>query len=326
MQTGLGLLGVLDSYGVQGGTGERIFDFSKPPTNEAKRQLRQAGKGGQLVTVSVPTKLFGRSNWSQLSPGQYRIIQALIGEIVRPAKKTETQRNDGAEVFLGNRVPSGKTRMSICPHLDAHGAYVSFNGNGKRRGRGYRLVGHRRTGWLFKCGYRTPKDIGQLQREAQQFLTDLDVVAGILGLVVVGYHGREGCWNDFTTMRSMADSRTGLEQLERLELRVYGPADYHDRLHGYYEQQGQMTIPRINSDLPAPPGPEGGPGPLQDLQVRMHQLGVSKANLAEALNYSHQFVSNVLNGKRAWPPEKRAAATRYLDSVQAAADRHGGEC
>ncbi len=60
---------------------------------------------------------------------------------------------------------------------------------------GYRIVRARRTGWLAKCGYDASAEGGKLRSEVLNFLDDLEVVAGIMDLAVVGFH-KETRWLD----------------------------------------------------------------------------------------------------------------------------------
>jgi len=49
-----------------------------------------------------------------------------------------------------------------------------------------------------------------------------------------------------------------------------------------------------------------------DLKARLRAAGVTQTKLAQALGVTHAFVSQVLAGKRPWPPGKRQAAEDYL--------------
>src|SRR5262249_61492144 len=98
----------------------------------------------------------------------------LVREVTRVRKKGESERLDRAEVRTGNRVPDIRGRHQVaCPLLRTDGRYVSFNGNGLRRGLGYLIVGKKR-GWLARCRYLVgvdargksagPNRIGRLRR------------------------------------------------------------------------------------------------------------------------------------------------------------------
>ena len=194
VQIGLGFLGVLEAHGSHSGEEGREYDFSVKPAGEAaQKKLKDAQHAGRIVTVSMLTKLFGQAAWSELTVGQQAIVHGLVKEVTRQ-RKGRHRRDDGADVFQGNRVPGARAdKFGACPLLDSTARYVSFNGNGKRRGMGYRIVGAQRTGWLAKCGYNVSAEAGQLRHKAMTFLADLEIVAGIMGLTVVGFH-KEGRW------------------------------------------------------------------------------------------------------------------------------------
>jgi hypothetical protein len=325
VQMGLGFLGVLENHAIKSGKGNRRYDFSKAPSDEAKQQLQDARKAGRLVTVSLPVKIFGPANWSKLSAEQQNIIQALIREVTRHAKKAKppaTVREDRAETFAGNRVPGSTDPQSIvCPYLKPAATYVAFNGNGRRRGRGYGIIGAKGTGWLHKCGYTVSKDRKARQRQMRRFLGDLGAVAAILGLTVVGYHGGKKQWATLQALQARAGQRHAADVLEEYTLRVYGPPDYHDRLHRYFEQQGQMTIPRLSA-VPTATVEDTDSDPIMALRLRMQGLKVTQEALGEHLGCSQQFVTKLLNRERPWPEGVYQRATAYLEALERQA---GGE-
>lgn len=308
VQIGLGFLGVLEAHARHSNGEGREYDFSVKPAGEAaQKKLKDARHAGRIVTVSMLTKLFGQAAWSELTVGQQAIVHGLVKEVTRQ-RKGRHRRDDGADVVQGNRVPGAKANKFVaCRLLDSAVRYVAFNGNGKRRGMGYRIVGEQRRGWLAKCGYDASAGGGKLRSEVLDFLADLEVVAGIMGLAVVGYH-KEGRWLDLTQIIATARGNAGIEKIEEVTLRVYGPEDYHVRLRRYFEEKGSLRLP--------------APGEIEDgqaddrgdsrIDVLMERAGVTQTELGEYLGCTQQFLSKVLTGKRRWPQGMLERAEAYL--------------
>ena len=314
VQVGLGFLGVLENYAVEPVNGRRTFDFTKEPSAEAKEQLDEARGKGQLVTVSLLAKIFGAANWSKLSSEHQAIIQGLVREITRPARRRrrEAAREDGADVIRGNRLPGRSSKQMVeCSVLNASESYVAFNGNGRRRGQGYRIVGYKGTGWLSKCGYEVSSNDKALRETVRRFLADLGVIASILGLTVVGFRRKGHNWIDTEMLQMIAKQRNCIAELERYQLRIYGPPDYHDRLRRYLEQEGRMRIPKLTHQA-TDPTEESEADATTTIRVRMNHLGMTQRKLAEHLGCTQQFVTQVLGKDRPWPDEMLDRAKRYV--------------
>src|SRR5262249_1392814 len=295
IQIGYGFLGLLEKFAIRDDQGSRQFDFEqKKPPGEEGEALIAARKRGEIVPVHLPTKVFGPSDWSQLTRGHRGIIQGLVREVTRVRKKGETKRLDRAEVRTGNRVPDIRGRHQVaCPLLRTDGRYVSFNGNGLRRGLGYLIVGKKR-GWLTRCGYlgvvdasgkwAGPKGIGRLTR---QFLAELDEVAQLLGLTVVGLERTAGAWPTLAQVLEVAEMSNGLKSLNQIHLRIYGPEDYLERCRSVLAERGGFSaIPGsdISPILPDTDVLLADPG--VDLRVRLQQAGLSQDDLARHLGKS----------------------------------------
>ena len=130
---------------------------------------------------------------------------------LKKVEKLEADRksnSDGADVLKGNRVPATSANdQAVCNLLDVSGTYVAFNGNGKRRGLGYRIVGVEGKGWLAKCGYQVPGDAHDQLVAVRRFLGELEVVADILGLTIVAFHRPKARWIDFASLIALASQR-----------------------------------------------------------------------------------------------------------------------
>jgi hypothetical protein len=243
-----------------------------------------------------------------------------VREVTRVRKKGETKRRDRADVLIGDRVPDVRGRIDIaCPLLRADRRYVAFSGNGHRRGLGYRVVGSKGGGWLARCGYVSAVEAGAkwagrdgVGRITREFLRELGEVARLLGLTVIGL-ARTGAWLTLDQVREVAGLPNGLNALNQIHLRVYGPEDYLDRGRAVLQEPGGFsTIP----------GADGSPVPpyadvllaeaTVDLRVRLRRAGLSQQNLARHLRVSAAFLSAVLNGKKPWPPGMRERAEAFV--------------
>jgi Helix-turn-helix len=239
-----------------------------------------------------------------------------VREVTR-VEKSQTKRRDRAEVIIGNGVPDLWGRHEIeCPLLQHGSRYVAFNGNGKRRGLGYLIVGKKNRGWLARCGYvhsldNDPRWTGQngLGHIARRFLAELEEIGRILGLTVVGLARTTESWLTLAQIQEIAEISSGLKELNQIHLRIYGPEDYLDQCRCVLEERGGFsTIP----------GAQESPYSLDadalladvgvDLRVRLRRSGLSQNDLAERLGVSKSFVSKLLSGKKAWPEGLRERA------------------
>lgn len=325
VQIGYGFLGLLEHFATSDDEqGRRHFDFRQDPQGEQGKVVRMARQEGQVVRIHLPTKIFGPSSWSGLGIGHRRIIHALVNEVTRVPKGQKSERQDRAAVLIGNEVLSacGK-REIVCPLLQQEGRYVEFNGNGRRAGLGYRIMGSRRRGWLAKCGYgpsvdRKDASLTKGNRSfVLTFLNDLANVANILGLVVAGIHPRTGMWLSLEAMRKIAQVRHGDRELDAVHLRVYGQEDYLDRCRDWLIKRGSFAlIP--GRQLEDPEGeedrPEGGESGF-NLRLQMRQAGLTQRGLAQHLGVSEPFVSKVMNEERPWPERMRERAERFVAGV-----------
>jgi hypothetical protein len=315
VQIGQGFMGVLEQYAIEGEAG-RTYDFDQKLDDRSGKIVEAARKQGQLVTVNLLVKVFGPARWSRLSSKQQNIIQGLVREITRRrGKKVEGGRDDNGDVLVGNRLPAtSPNHRAVCNLLDRSGNYMAFNGNGRRRGMGYRVIGVKGTGWLAKCGYQVPSAARERLVTVRGFLHDVEGVARILGLTVMGFHRPSQRWVSLETLQVIASQRSSITRVEQHDLRIYGPTDYHQRLRRYLEDNGQMRIPKPG-DEPGTDGEEPAPHRNDELLVKMKRLGVTHRQLGEQLGHSQQFVSQVLGGRRPWPEGLLDRAEAYLEGL-----------
>jgi hypothetical protein len=300
---GYGFLGALELFATGSDAhGRRTFDFSTEPEAKLER-ITAARRAGDIITVHLPAKLLGPH--TRLRPGSHRIVQALVTELVRLPKKRKSSRPDRARLLKGNRVPGVKSgTWIVCPFLESGLSFADFNGNGKRPGRGYRLFGVKGTGWLHKAGYPVAVDDKGREASLRYFLNDLRDLAGPLGLIAVGLDPRTFKWLDLDMMIEVARVAGGWKGLEKLHLRVYGPADYLGRWRGYLACQANFSsIPGgaevaptstvVNRD-----GDRKSGRPGLDLAIALQRGKIKQKDLARHLGVSAAFVSQVLHGNK----------------------------
>jgi hypothetical protein len=296
VQIGYGFLGVLEKFLTgDDGHGIRNYDFNPQPLDKIGKKKSSPAKR-TFRSVNLLVSVFGPAKWSQLSNGQQQIIQGLTGEITRSSNK---HRPDHAQVFRGNEVPHPSNRSTVaCPFLGPDTRFIAFGGNLKRRGLGYRIIGQKNRGWLFKCGYHVQSDPKLLAKCVRKFLKELKGVAKILGLVVAAIDPKTCDWFDHEMLMQIARQRRGWKEIDRLHLRVYGPEDYLERCRGYFEEQGAFSEiagvalhdnqARLQVAKPS-------------LKVRLQQMNVTQEQLAQRLGISRSWVTQLLNGQSNWP-------------------------
>jgi hypothetical protein len=186
--------------------------------------------------------------------------------------------------------------------------YIAFCGNGKRWGMGYQIVGRQGSGWLARCGFEVAKDGEELARSFRSFMTDLQSVSEVLGLIVAGLSPNADEWLGLDKMAQLAQIKAGAEGLQSVHLRVYGPEDYLQRWRRYFAQKGGFTsIPGGEEDeQPLPPWG------LNDLSTRIRLAGIKQVELARHLGVSQPYVCQLLNNDRPWPEEARERAEAFL--------------
>jgi hypothetical protein len=273
---GPGFLGLLERFGQVDGAGVRRYQF--PVSGKrAATTLRGVGKSGRLVSAFVPAVLGEPGRCRTVDPGSHRILQALVRETTRPSKP-QSDADPRAEVLTGGLVKTWSGRTTIrCKLLGHDRPLVGFNGNGKRKAMGFRLTGE--WGWLPKAGY--PADA------IPAFLDDLAAVAEPLSLTVIGV-GPSNTLYTLSQLRGMAESAAGRRQLDRLDVRVFAPAEYASRWAAYFGW--------------ADPVGRVADRPEFDLLAEMRSRQMSCRGVAAGVGCDHSFLSRVLKGTKSWPP------------------------
>jgi hypothetical protein len=326
VQVGCGFLGVLEKFMAgNDGNGTRTYDFKTQPAGETGKELRAYQRQGGTPSVNLIVNVLGPSRWSGLSSEQQQIMQAMNREVTRGRGSS---RPDKAFVLRGNQVPNTTGRnQTLCPYLDADGTYVAFNGNGRRRGLGYRIVGESGRGWLNKCGYAVPLDDSDgVATVVRGFLRELATMADLLGLTVAAIHPQTGQWYDLEYLTHTARGRRGWEELDPLHLRIYAAEDYLDRCRGYFERRGSLwgLAQAASGSLRAVQIMAVASTQLS-LSVRMQRVGISQGELAGHVGRSRSFVSRLLNGRKPWPVGLREQADAYVSGRERNAATQGAE-
>jgi hypothetical protein len=152
-----------------------------------------------------------------------------------------------------------------------------------------------------------------LGRVARQFLGELDEVAQLLGLTVVGLARTTGAWLTLAQVQEVAGLSGGWKALNQIHLRVYGPEDYLERCRGVLSERGGFSAIPGADGSPILPDSDLPPGDVAaDLRVRLRRAGLSQDDLARHLGKSKSFISQVLNGKKPWPPGLRERAEAFV--------------
>jgi hypothetical protein len=228
---------------------QRFLLFS----DEFKELREQLQRKGQLLNGYCPAFVLGGSpkvgwTWSQ---------QVLVFGMVRELTRTKSKPGTGitGEIVKGGMVAatSNGSRLVPCPLLDQATEYVAFAGNGKRKGRGYQIIGRTDKGWLHRSGYKLPVrhpsgDSDKKRRELMKpFLTDLEFLSRELGLVPAGV--LNGKWKSMGQMMDCLRTGNGQDWLEECTLRIYAPADWRTRWRRYFSDKlGFDWIPETPED------------------------------------------------------------------------------
>lgn len=248
----------LQSYGL-------LQTFSRPSENcksgptrfhlfadEFKEKRVNLQKLGFLFNVYWPALVLGSSPEVGWTWPQQRLVVGLVRELTRTKAKP-------GEGITGERIKRGQIVSAYnssgrvqCPLLDPNLEYVVFAGNGRRKGRGYHIIGRTRKGWLSRAGYEVKPEADKTQRLAllKSFLSDLHALSKHLGLIPVGDY--KGQWKSMDQMMDCLRKGFGQDWLEVCTLRVFAPADWRHSWRRYFSDQlGFSWIPE-SPDIQAP--------------------------------------------------------------------------
>lgn len=297
IDVGRGFLGSLEQFGRVDPEGIRHYKFPCYGRKSGRATLSRIGRQGRLAEIYLPSKLGEPARTSSLTDRQKQIVQALIHETTRPRRSVESRGSapsemksaGNAEVIKGNLVPDFAAKGVVhCRLLSPSCEYVGFNGNGVRRGGGYRLDTD--GGWVSKAG-RDPRDV-------EAFLSDLAAVADNLELIVVGLVGRQR-WLTLKEIMQLSSSQLGRRVFAKLHVRVYALADYLDRWNRYFGWRSEPPAPIASA----------GDADVMTFEEALDKSGVSLRKVAAELGSDHSYLAKVLKGKKR-PSERLLASLR----------------
>jgi len=220
-------LGAYEHLAVSDNCGVREYDWN-PTEERTPSAFTGARRRGRLIRVPQSLCFLGGARWSGLSARQQSIMFALFREQTR----TET---------TGARIPKrGPEHLHLCPLIRYPEQSVGFNGNGKRLGLGYGIVGRQESGWLSKSGVSWPTDARKRRTVLRRFIADCRTVAEILDLDIVAYDAEMDNFVDLLEIERRIRGNTPVEALNNLMLRFYGPPEPHRTLEAYFSAKGQF--------------------------------------------------------------------------------------
>ena len=240
----------LKNYGRLGSFCRQSDNSQSGPTrfhlfaDEFKEHRLKLQKSGLLFNVYWPALVLGSSPKVGWTWPQQRLVVGLVRELTR----TKPKPGEGitGEIIKRGQIISAYngTGTVLCPLLDPSLDYVLFAGNGKRKGRGYRIIGQTWKGWLSRAGYEITPEMDKKERLAKlkSFLSDLHTLSKHLGLIPVGNYRTE--WKSIDQMMDCLRKGLGQDWLESCNLRVFAPAGWRRLWRRYFSDQlGFSWIP-----------------------------------------------------------------------------------
>lgn len=262
----------------------------------------------RLVLRYWPGVLFAQAIWFGLAPC---ILCGMTRELTLPQvnRKAKTRVRKPVQYKRGlvecHQTPRPKAgggsagrHQIICPFLDRESTYEGFNGGGRRRGRGYQMVGRDGGGWLPRLGLEVQPYSDDRFDAMGDALHGLAVLAQDLDLTVCALNHRaspENRWKDLTGMQAALRNGAGREWLDECSMRIYVEAGWEVRWRHFFAQElGFGWIPQAIDD----PGPGRlATATVDSVRTMMKDAGVSQRQLAQALGVNHSTVGRLLNGK-----------------------------
>lgn len=301
-----GFLGALEQFAMRAEDGIVRYEFP------SRTKLRPLGKQQQVQEIYLPVYLGDPVALRKLdlSPRQNRLLQAIIRELTFPSRTTDgkkpAERSFGSgELIQGDLIRgfSGKKRVA-CPDLGRDVNHVGFNGNGVRRGQGYKL-----TTWQEKAGYA--------EHETNLFLEDLNVLSSALGLVIGGLD-KPGKWCPLGPLGTMARDPGRRQQLEQFHVRVYARADcveQWNRLCGWAEAREHASAAKLVADERL--------AKLDELREMMVSRGLQQTSVAAELGVSKQALNKALR-KNQCSTQMRQRIETFLTELKGQTAATGG--
>ncbi len=293
---GDGLLGSLEQFATRSDDGLVAYAF---PTGKRLKSLRRQQR---VQDVYLPIYLGDLAVCKRFTSRQKRLFQAIVNEVTCPPKGKESTDTaklsrslEQALVIRGDTVTGYNGQGTTeCPYLMPQMNYVGFNGNGVRRGHGYKL----RT-WISKAGY--------LHAERLRFLDDLVLLSDELGLVVAAIGKGHDNWCPLSHIVLLARANASQTcDLENLHIRVYAKADCA-------EHWGRLFKWNPPPDTAIQPSEQLAATDVVDrLRETLLASGLQQQQLATQLKVSKQYLNAVLCGKKRCSGDLKKRIEKHL--------------
>jgi len=270
--------------------GDRFLLYS----DEHKELREQLQSKGWLFNAYCPAFVLGGSPKVGWTWPQQTLVFGMVRELTRAKSKPGTAIT--GEIIKCGMVPatSNGSRLVLCPLLSQTQEYVAFAGNGKRKGRGYQIIGRTNKGWLNRSGYVLParepsrepsRESNQKRRDLMRpFLTDLSFLSEELGLVPAGV--LNGQWKSIGQMMDSLRTGNGQDWLEACTLRIYAPADWQMRWRKYFSEKlgfGWIPVCPESCALTAEPGDASRFDSAHAIRKWLSDMSWSQRYLAERI-------------------------------------------
>lgn len=295
VNVGRGFVGCLEQCSeTDDETGVRYYDFPARGSRGSGLSLQRLGRRGNLMSMYLPARLGEPAPCKTLTPSQHRLLQAMVREITRRRRRQRREFSE-PEVKSDNFVADAQGRYEIaCPMLVESGPYLGFNGNGKRRGCGYRLLSD--GGWLEKAGY--DRD-GVLS-----FVSDLGVLSRRLDLTIVGLVPGTNPpeWLSLDRIRHLAQQPQSNSILRRMNVRIYAAADCLERWNQIFGWPLPSLLSTTKDD-----------DCRAEICRLLEQGDVRRAEVAAGVGVDASLLSKILNGQRRCPDHLVERVRHWLD-------------
>ena len=291
VELGPGFLGVLEQCGMTQRDGSRRYQFlTLGRKHKDPGSLRKLGRTGRLTQAFIYAMLGDRGACDRFSPSQHRLLKAIVRETTYQPRGSSTSPRSMA-VYKQNGVTDFNGKGTFLVNgLDDEAAYVGFNGNGVRRGQGYKL--NSEGGWLAKAGY-VPR------RETLLFLNDLQTLSDELGLEWFAV-GRRNRTLGPAQLRKFALAEQW-SKIEACHLRIYAPDTFEKDWSQYFcgvivDEQAAIPVRDVVGEVRAA------------LRASEH----SARSLATELEVDSSYFSKILRGQKPLSTSLARRLTKWL--------------
>ena len=217
------------------------YGDSKDQKRHKDNLLSQAGQGGNLTELYLPSVLTGPKAETALTHEEVALLHVILRERTRSSENRIRGVSARPAIVQDGLVPpvaadlkTTKRENIQCPLLDAKTRYVSFNGNRSRKGRGYKT-----STWLDRSGHQS----------TYRFLTCLETLGAKLGLYAVAISPRTNGW--YSLGELIVKARRNPRFVGELHLRIYAVEGYLAKWNTFFDWSVEepMEIAADNSSV-----------------------------------------------------------------------------